>query len=132
MGQFDELANELLTGIATDLGAAGSATYIVVTSTYDETTSETSEDREEVEVLGVLFYSDRKALALHSRLAARGSVDTVESNLPTLTALVPGVQLAGVTPKVNDVIKRGTDEHTIESVSIDPVGAAYIFGLRLP
>jgi hypothetical protein len=132
MGVFDELANDLLTGVAADLEVAESATYISIAATYDTTDGDTSETRTSTTCEGVIFYQDRKALSLYSRLAARGSVDLVEAPLPQLTALIPGVQLSGVTPKANDVIARAGVEYTVESVSVDPVGAAYIFGLRLP
>lgn len=130
--QFSELASALLTGLVAGLGVSETVTYYSLRSDYDVLTSEVVETRTSVTAAGAIFYTDRKTLALMSRLAARGSVDTIESELPSLTVLIPGDQLSTVTPKANDVVKRGTTEYTIESVSVDPVGAVYIFALRLP
>ncbi len=128
--KIQKLVNNALTKQLGDL--AETATFISIASVYDHTDSDTTETRTSTTVQGVVFYEKKDSLALYARLAARGSVDTVESNLPQLTAVVAGVQLSGVTPKVNDVLKRGSTEYTIEKVTIDPAGAAYIFGLRLP
>jgi hypothetical protein len=128
--KIQKLVNTALTKQLGDL--AESATYISISSTYNPATSETTETRTSVTARGTVFYSKKDSLSLYSRLAARGSVDLVEANLPSFSAVVPGVQLAGVTPKNNDILKRGSTEYTIERISIDPVGAAYIFGLRLP
>ncbi len=130
---FADIANSILAGVAVSLGAAESATYISIVSVYDETDSTTTETRTEVSVSGVVFYTKKDSLALYSRLAASGSVDVVESNIPQLSAVFPVAQLPSTTPKVNDVLERGGSlEYTIETIAIDPVSAVYILGLRLP
>ena len=107
------------------------ASYISIVSVYNPATAATTETRTTTAIKAV-FTSDASRLALLSRLAARGSVDTVEGVSPTLFALVAGRQLTGITPKTGDVISCDGVEHTIESKEVDPVESLYKFGLRTP
>lgn len=111
------------------------ATYVSLSASYNVATSEGSGVPTE-KIVKAVFYDNSEELALGSRLAARNAddmIDTVESTLPKLFAIVPSLQLPGVTPKVNDVIRRADDsEHTIESFKVDTAIAAYVFSLRRP
>jgi len=126
--QVASAINKSLGTLATD------ATYISITGAYDTTTGEATRTTTTSVACKAAFVSKTDRLALLARLAARGSVDTVESNMPALSAIVPVKTLldAGVTPKVNDTITHGGTGAVYTVESIKSPGGAYILGLRLP
>lgn len=108
------------------------ASFVPLTSTHSTATAITTNTEGTPIVFKAVFTSDMKRLALLSRLAARGAVDTVEGNADTLYCLCSSNAFGDVVPQRQELIKRGAITYTIETVATDPTNAFYKFGLRLP
>ena len=118
--------NKTLGDIAED------ATLTPITASYNTATAIDTPTSGTAINFKAVFVGDTKRLALLSRLAARGSVDTIEGNADALNVLVPAGVLGGYVPKRQDRITRGALNYTVESVTLDPVGALYKLSLRVP
>lgn len=110
--------DDAFTGPLDDL--AEDATYKAITATYNTATSEAT-NSESTSTVKAVFVSDRKKL---ERYGWQKQV------IPSLAALVPELQLSGVTPKINDVIIRNSVDYTISDLVALP--GLYIFGLERP
>lgn len=111
---------------------AEAATLTPITSAYDTATAIDTVTTGTAIAFKSVFTNDMKRLALLSRLAARGSVDTIEGNADTLACLVPAAVLGGYMPKRHDRITRAAVNYTVESVRSDPTQSIYVLSLRLP
>lgn len=134
MASFRTLVNkQVLKAFNKTLGdISEQATLTPITASYNTATAIDTPTEGTAITFKAVFVGDAKRLALLARLAARGSVDTIEGNADALAVLVPAAALGGYVPKRKDKITRGADAYTVESVTVDPVAALYKLSLRLP